>query len=345
MNVRVLSFSLLLDAFFLLTFVSLAVAKAFLFNSPGDYSVIPVTRFHYRSEDGKPVPIDAEFDSPHMAKLSGSLKSKYVEKREEHWAQKRAEGEQHRKRASSPSTGLTALWERVKRRWQGGAPVGSLRVRSEEKQKEEIKKRELMRYEIWKRETFFANCTAAQEEVIQTAAYIASLYVADAEKYLTLNTRGTDRFETWFGTYQDDHHAAVLEHFTNMRRTDVKTYTYDCACEDGDDIYGKSPSSPPVSLLGSLYIRSSVLLTAYVYPTLFGHVYLCGQFMAAPLHGTDSKAGTMVHEASHFIENAGTLDIAYSTENAQFLALSDPSQAIMNADSHEYFAENDPYRL
>ncbi|KAG8682406.1 hypothetical protein FRC08_014982, partial [Ceratobasidium sp. 394] len=58
--------------------------------------------------------------------------------------------------------------------------------------------------------------------------------------------------------------------------------------------------------------------------------------------GTDSKAGTIIHEQSHFTVNGGTHDYAYGQSAAKSLAISNPARAIMNADSHEYFAENTP---
>jgi peptidyl-Lys metalloendopeptidase len=58
--------------------------------------------------------------------------------------------------------------------------------------------------------------------------------------------------------------------------------------------------------------------------------------------GTDSKAGTIVHEQSHFTVNGGTKDYVYGQAAAKRLAISNPAQAIMNADNHEYFAENTP---
>ncbi len=59
--------------------------------------------------------------------------------------------------------------------------------------------------------------------------------------------------------------------------------------------------------------------------------------------GTDSKAGTLVHEMSHFTAVAGTDDHAYGQTNAKSLAISNPDLALNNADSHEYFAENTPF--
>ena len=42
------------------------------------------------------------------------------------------------------------------------------------------------------------------------------------------------------------------------------------------------------------------------------------------------------------LQNGGTDDVVYGQDGAKDLAKSDPDQAITNADSHEYFAENNP---
>ena len=47
-------------------------------------------------------------------------------------------------------------------------------------------------------------------------------------------------------------------------------------------------------------------------------------------------------QASHFTANGGTQDYAYGQSACKSLAQSDPDRAVMNADSHEYFAENNP---
>ena len=84
-------------------------------------------------------------------------------------------------------------------------------------------------------------------------------------------------------------------------------------------------------------------LIAYVFPSIFGTVYLCQVFWNIPALGTDSQAGTIVHESSHFGRNGGTMDYVYGQTNCAALAISNSSQAIMNAESHEYFAENTPF--
>ncbi|KZV67402.1 zincin, partial [Peniophora sp. CONT] len=71
---------------------------------------------------------------------------------------------------------------------------------------------------------------------------------------------------------------------------------------------------------------------AYVYADEPGYVYLCPVFWDAPATGTDSQAGTIVHEQSHFTVNGGTSDHVYGQSAAKSLASSNPSQAIDNAE-------------
>lgn len=81
---------------------------------------------------------------------------------------------------------------------------------------------------------------------------------------------------------------------------------------------------------------------AYVYPTKPYIVYVCRVFWTAPMTGTDSKAGTLIHEMSHFNVVANTNDYVYGQTGAKSLAITNPDNAVKNADNHEYFAENTP---
>jgi peptidyl-Lys metalloendopeptidase len=60
------------------------------------------------------------------------------------------------------------------------------------------------------------------------------------------------------------------------------------------------------------------------------------------MNGTDSMGGTLVHETSHFDKIASTEDTEYGQSDCKKLAKKSPKEAINNADSHEYFAENHP---
>ncbi|KIM23489.1 hypothetical protein M408DRAFT_77490, partial [Serendipita vermifera MAFF 305830] len=174
---------------------------------------------------------------------------------------------------------------------------------------------------LGKRDIAITNCASSLKNDVVLSAQVASLYVADAEKYLTLAATASSnsvRYETWFGTFEQANHDRVLDHYGKIRKSDLKTYTFDCECTEGSDVF------------------------AYVFPDEFGHIHLCNQYIQAEVAGTDSKAGTIVHESSHFTLNGGTKDLAYGQTRAQALAVSNSTGATMNADSHEYFAENSP---
>ncbi|KAI0639830.1 peptidyl-Lys metalloendopeptidase [Trametes polyzona] len=169
---------------------------------------------------------------------------------------------------------------------------------------------------ITKRATY-NGCSSSQQSSLASAAPAAQSYAANARSYLASHTAASPRYTTWFGSYTSSRHNTVLSHFTNLNGNDYSSYTYDCRCTEANTY-------------------------AYVHPDDFGHVYLCGAFWSAPLTGTDSKAGTLVHESSHFTRNGGTDDVVYGQSAAKALAKSNPAQAVINADSHEYFAENNP---
>lgn len=165
---------------------------------------------------------------------------------------------------------------------------------------------------------FTGRCSAAQQSTLLSAISAASTMSGDAQSYLSTTTPGaTPRYTTWFGSYTSTRWDLAKAHFVAIKGAfDGQTVTLDCSCKK------------------SYY--------AYVYPTQPYKIYLCKAFWTAPLTGTDSKGGTLVHEMSHFNVTAGTDDWAYGQSAAQSLASSNPDRALDNADSHEYFSENTP---
>ncbi|KAG5646338.1 hypothetical protein DXG03_003661 [Asterophora parasitica] len=164
----------------------------------------------------------------------------------------------------------------------------------------------------------FNGCTVSQQTDIGDAISSAQAYVVGAIDYLTTHLNTSTRYTTWFGSFISARRLTVLGHYNSINiNGKFSTYTYDCTCTKAD-------------------------VFAYVYPDTFGVIYLCNAFWNAPSTGTDSKAGTIVHEASHFTKNGGTRDYAYGQTNCKALATQYPDDAVRNADSHEYFAENNP---
>ena len=59
--------------------------------------------------------------------------------------------------------------------------------------------------------------------------------------------------------------------------------------------------------------------------------------------GTNSKAGTLIHEATHFLYHTPRgIDHDYNVTQSKLLAIHKPFLAATNADNYEYFAENHP---
>jgi peptidyl-Lys metalloendopeptidase len=169
----------------------------------------------------------------------------------------------------------------------------------------------------------YLNCSNSNISSIGSALSNAQTYATNAYNFLVglpvASRSGDPRFTTWFGAYTSAHYSTVQTHYNSLKNAfSGQTFQLDCDCASDNTLY------------------------AFVYSNQPYHVHLCGAFFAAPATGTDSKAGTLVHETSHFTVVAGTSDYAYGQTACKSLAKKTPNKAINNADSHEYFAENNP---
>lgn len=164
----------------------------------------------------------------------------------------------------------------------------------------------------------YVSCSSTRQSSLVTALNNAQGLAQRSRDYLNAvpsTSRSTDsNYKTWFGAYTSSNWSEVTTDFANIYSAmSTKTFTFYCDCTD------------------SSY--------AYVYANQPYKVHLCGAFWSAPATGTDSKAGTLIHETSHFTVVAGTQDYAYGQTACRNLALTNPTKAVNNADSHEYFAE------
>jgi peptidyl-Lys metalloendopeptidase len=163
----------------------------------------------------------------------------------------------------------------------------------------------------------FNACSVDQQTILTTARQNATAYANESEAYLNRNNSGTLRYLEWFGLYSASRYSKVNDNFSEIAAAFREAgILFDCKCKQN--------------------------YYAYVYPNQPYNIYLCKVFWQAPPTGTDSRAGTLIHEMSHFDVVAGTDDVVYGQSGARTLADSDPDRAITNADSHEYFAENTP---
>lgn len=161
-------------------------------------------------------------------------------------------------------------------------------------------------------------CTASQKTTLASAVTAATNYTVSSAAYLSGTPSATPRYTSWFGAYTLSRWNTAKDHFVKARNAfQTAALTLDCSCKDSGTY-------------------------AYVYPTQPYKIYVCGAFWNAPMTGTDSKGGTLVHEMMHFNVIAGTDDWAYGQSAALSLAKSNPTKALDNSDNHEYFTENTP---
>jgi len=163
----------------------------------------------------------------------------------------------------------------------------------------------------------FSQCSNAQQTSIANAFAAGTAMAADGLDYLTSRKQQGERYVHWFGPHDATRVATVTGNFTAIKDAfETKPVRVDCGCNEP--------------------------YFAYVYPAQPYNIYVCRAFWTAPLTGTDSMGGTLVHEMSHFNVVAGTDDHVYGQAGAADLARTSPERAINNADSHEYFGENTP---
>ncbi|MBU8894010.1 peptidase M35 [Corallococcus sp. M34] len=150
---------------------------------------------------------------------------------------------------------------------------------------------------------------------LNAAFSAARAMAADGLQYFNLFIPPS-RYTNWFGTTTSARVATVKRHFQSISGAfETQSVVIDCSCTDADSY-------------------------SYVYPSDPFRIFVCGLFWAAPTYGTDSKGGLLVHEMSHFTAVAGTDEWATGQTACRALATSNPTKAIDNADSHEYFAED-----
>lgn len=164
------------------------------------------------------------------------------------------------------------------------------------------------------------SCNSTQIGQINQAVLSARTYSEKSKGYLNGGASGA-RYTTWFGAYSSTRYDNAKQHFVNIDNAMDQTggqVTINCGCSES--------------------------YFAYVYKNQPYQIWVCNQFWSAPLIGTDSKAGTLIHEMSHFTIVADTDDHAYGHAAAKNLANTNPTNAVDNADNHEYFAENTPFQ-
>lgn len=168
---------------------------------------------------------------------------------------------------------------------------------------------------------FFNGCSASETSQINQAIVDATSSTEDALAYLDANGSCINDYTQWFGTYSSSRFSAVDGAFESiLDQFESTDFGFDCTCNDPDTFAFVFISDPAFT------------------------IHLCDVFWNAPAGrgNINSQPGTLVHEMSHFTAVYGSEDFKYGVEDCTALAISNPSQAINNADSLEYFTESNP---
>lgn len=171
----------------------------------------------------------------------------------------------------------------------------------------------------------FRACSTQQRNLLKNALEEAEKMSNEALNALSNTSEDkrdrSARYLEWFGSYSAQNYDHATSNYNKIASTiKNKKIIFNCSMVDcgGDGVF------------------------AYVYPTRPFQIFLCGAFWKAGMTGTDSKPGTIIHELSHFDVLAGTDDNVYGQVKCRELAKRNPIEALVNADTHEYFAENSP---
>ncbi|BEL12088.1 M35 family metallo-endopeptidase [Actinoplanes sichuanensis] len=161
----------------------------------------------------------------------------------------------------------------------------------------------------------FANCSSSEQTQLRTAISNAYTYSTRAQSWLAGHTAGGGNYLTWFGAYSSARFNRATTTFAAIT-SQLTSKTVDLICD---------AASPYM---------------AYVYQAEHYVIYLGRGYWPAAATGWDSKAGTLIHESSHFNVNGGADDHVYGLAEGQQLARTDPNRAVDNADNIEHFAES-----
>lgn len=176
-----------------------------------------------------------------------------------------------------------------------------------------------------KRAPNFLACGAAEQSAADEGLRVAEIYGIQSRNAMNSTAEAdradSPRYTTWFGSYNSTRWDFVRSAYNKMASAlSNQVITFNCAC----DANGIDPER----------------VVAYVYGNRHYEINVCPLFFRYPTSGTNSKAGIIIHEMSHFEVIANTDDHVYGQSNTRNLAQSDPQQAIENADSFHYFSEN-----
>ncbi|KAA9009819.1 M35 family metallo-endopeptidase [Histidinibacterium aquaticum] len=139
----------------------------------------------------------------------------------------------------------------------------------------------------------------------------------------------TPEFALWFGAWSKENGATVRSSFkaihAAIRDNDLKVV---CANVGEDDCNA--------SMYANVFRHDAYAIN--LCPSFFGMPEIHAHSNTSAIMENGTRAGTIIHEVSHFDVVAGTDDLCYTRTDCAAMALT--RSLVRNADSYQYFAED-----
>jgi len=166
----------------------------------------------------------------------------------------------------------------------------------------------------------YTDCTKQQQATIMHATSFAIIYARDANNHLKkINSNkistATLRYKAWYGCPEKERIDTVKEYWQEIQES-----------LENDDME---------------FVCTNNSYYAAVIPGWGIKIWIGSPFWTRPLTGTNSQAGTLIHEIAHEVGGIfrGIIDYKYGPQPCIDLASSEPEKAIRNTDNYEFFVE------
>lgn len=171
------------------------------------------------------------------------------------------------------------------------------------------------------------NCTKTEQGQFIAARERATRLALTATTAISPNPV----FTRWFGQYNAKSAEHVRRNLKSIARS-LRTEPVTAQCRNvGEDLCDGDTYA---------FVDKDHPYKINLCPNFFGMDTMKQLTAESAVDGNGTRAGTLVHEVSHFAVVADTYDVCYSRSDCTEMALSEPSEALINADSYQYFVED-----
>lgn len=172
----------------------------------------------------------------------------------------------------------------------------------------------------------FDGCKTAQRETILSVVPEAEMMAARA----AASIGDTSEYAHWFGAFSNKHAEDVRSRFKMIHRAlERQEMHFICGAERDTDC---------IDTYAFVYTSEHYVVT--LCPNFFDMPRMAGGSPTDPVYENGTMEGTIIHEVSHFDVVARTEDHCYSRTDCGRLGQRSPQEAIENADTYQYFAED-----